>query len=435
MLKIDWRNCVIPGAKRKFVMRQSYTRRTPNPPTSKTGVGKIHVCEDTSYVFVRGRVLNSPGGADGEFEVAVKTAKELAKGSKEGQWPAIINGQAVTVWAKGASRWFPYVIEINGTRLLWSGKTTEIDGKYNFEVQLGSATLWRLGGLGEAWAALLGLFSIFGIIVEVDLLSRNDVANDVIGVHVEQFGARVLSGRCVRRARRCVPRWKAAKNGDEMRRADRAGDVVPDESFVPIFNGMRLETLTVGSDLQVIMYDKVAELKRDKIKEALFRKIWGNVETVTRVEFKMKREFLEECGVRSVADYLGHRKNILAYLARHWFRITEEPVQKNHTIRARMWGVWREIVEALETQFGVAREQIVRVHSQTIDSEQMDKQILGCLASVVAWKAGRDLTEAEAAETLSGEVLRLFSGVYWPDFAARAAKAIAKARKTLGVAQ
>jgi hypothetical protein len=435
MLKIDWRNCVLPGAKRVFNARKNYTRRAAIPLTSKTGVGKIHICEDTSYIYVRGRVLSSPAGADGEFETAVKTAKELAKGSKEGQWPAVINGQAVTIWAKGASRWFPYVVEINGTRLLWSGKTIEVDGKYNFEIQLGSATLWRLGGLGEAWAAMLALFSVFGIIVEVDLLSRNDVANDVKGVHVEQFGARVLSGRCVRRARRCVPRWKTAKAGDEMRRADRAGDVVPDESFVPIFNGMRLETLTVGSDLQVIMYDKIAELKRDKIKEALFREIWGpGVEVVTRVEFKMKRDFLEECGVRSVADYLGHRQNIMAYLARHWFRITEDIVEKNHTIRARMWGVWSEIVEALEVQFGKPREQIVRVHSQTIDTDQMDKQILGCLATVVAWKAGRDLTEAEAAETLSGEVMRLFSGVHWQDFNARASKAIAKARKTLGIA-
>lgn len=428
MLKIDWSRCVF-----RPVQQDVYDCECEgvSPPTSKTGGSTIHLCEDTSYVFLRARIL--PVSL---LVAQVQEAKELAKGSKEGKWPVTLGGRVCEIWAKGASRWFPYVIELNGTRILWSGKTAVDEGKWNFEIQFGSALLWRCGGIGGAFEAIKQWFGAAGICIEGNLLSLNDVACDVVGVDIEQFAARVLSGRCVRRAREVHPFVKGGGVVSAAALAAAAGEGDDVDSFRCVLKGLRLESFTVGgktAPLKVAFYDKVAELKKDKVKQALFREIWGDgVEVVTRCEFKMRREFLADCGVKTVEDYLVHRRQILAYLSRHWFRLTEDPVEKNHTIRARMWSTWAALVKAIETKFGVPRTQVVRLHPVRCDARQLEQQVIGCLATVVAWKRGRDLTAAEALDTLSCEMVRIFGNVEGLDFRERVAKAVAKVQKTLG---
>ncbi len=114
---------------------------------------------------------------------------------------------------------------------------------------------------------------------------------------------------------------------------------------------------TIGSDPQLRVYDKTAELRKaDPVKRDLQQQRWRSIfgslpHDLTRGEFQLRRTALKKLGVLTVADWQARRLSIWSRLTRDFFRFTDGPVDRQHgnQRRAPTWPVW-EAVQALSDQ-------------------------------------------------------------------------------------
>jgi hypothetical protein len=165
----------------------------------------------------------------------------------------------------------------------------------------------------------------------------------------------------------------------------------------------KYETLTLGGDLQVCIYDKRRELekqlKSDPLKVAL---MLGNVlgtdffektSPLTRIEFRFRRAVLKDFGINSVQDLLEKETSLALYCCRKWFRILKDPKKEGHSSRQETAPYWKEIQGFFLLAFpGVEghREEAVRTCKTEIRTTAplLHAQAGGCKASAAVLELG-----------------------------------------------
>ncbi|MDR3197038.1 MAG: hypothetical protein LBU34_04125 [Planctomycetaceae bacterium] len=164
----------------------------------------------------------------------------------------------------------------------------------------------------------------------------------------------------------------------------------------------RLETYTIGSDVELCIYDKLAELAEtgNVEKAALMKKYVfdcaggvGDDSGVTRIEFRLRRDALRPLGIDTVDDLYHKETALVEWLTSHWFRILEKPKVRGHENKAAIHPLWVEVQELFKRYFpgpDKGREAVTWSHnnSVTCEPEALEKQAAGCLASAVALRYG-----------------------------------------------
>ncbi|MDR2115936.1 MAG: hypothetical protein LBP87_06110 [Planctomycetaceae bacterium] len=164
----------------------------------------------------------------------------------------------------------------------------------------------------------------------------------------------------------------------------------------------RLETYTTGSDTELCIYDKFAELSEtgNAEKTALMKKYVfdcgggvGDGSGVTRIEFRLRRAALRSFKIDTITDLYYKEAGLVDWLTSRWFRILEKPKVRGHENTASIHPLWVEVQELFKRYFpgsDVKREPVTwsRNDSVPCDPVALEKQAAGCIASAAALRYG-----------------------------------------------
>lgn len=206
----------------------------------------------------------------------------------------------------------------------------------------------------------------FGVVVGETRMMRADLSVDVSGVHVAEFKAAIMEGRCVHRGK--------------------FGKDFTDET------GLLLRGITVGvdrkSDLQCVIYDKSVQLREPGNEEerAAFLQAWGLADvpaSLVRVEFRVYGEGFQNDDLNA---FLSKPGVYLRQLMSSWLRFTDEPVDRRASQRfgpGAFWGGLRDFAAEF-----IGGDQLGEIgtlgRERVVSQSEMEAQILGL---VVAWAA------------------------------------------------
>lgn len=261
----------------------------------------------------------------------------------------------------------PYVLEGPGF-ILYLGSGRYPSG-YNFNgrFSVGSTALMQANGIGRVYPVIRKALRGLGCRIFEDVVSRTDLAADV-PVAISQFG------RCYERGG-LISRFKSM-----------------DPKHGP---GLRWDGLQCGRGAIVLrVYDKIRELdeKKDDEKRRVMeeRRVGWDGETLTRIEWQLRREKLKEWDCTSTEDWLRLRGSIVEYLMLEHTRLVDEVRDRTHTGRHTMpadcWlnalAAFREVCNSKTPP-----EPIQKVERTGAKVEALVRQALGCLASAVALEA------------------------------------------------
>lgn len=149
------------------------------------------------------------------------------------------------------------------------------------------------------------------------------------------------------------------------------------------------------SEIVLRVYDKKQEMKEKRAteKEMFFIEKWGkNPESVTRVEFQLRREAIAELfsGPTDWQSIKPALPGVYAYLV-NWFRHTEESVEllreSNNQHLAESSSFWKKVEQAADSwrdQFGKIIKTIRDRKQKHLNIAPLVEQAAGCLISVVA---------------------------------------------------
>jgi hypothetical protein len=186
------------------------------------------------------------------------------------------------------------------------------------------------------------------------------------------------------------------------------------------------ETYTLGSDIELCLYDKFAELseKSNVEKTALMKKYVfdcgggvGDGRGVTRIEFRLRRDALRSFGINTITDLFHRESGLAEWLTTRWFRILEKPKVRGHENTATIHPLWVEVQELFKHYFpgsDNAREPVMWSRDDSVKCEPvaLEKQAAGCLASAVALRYGEQTAPEKLRAILHQEVdrhlLRIF---------------------------
>jgi hypothetical protein len=188
----------------------------------------------------------------------------------------------------------------------------------------------------------------------------------------------------------------------------------------------RLETYTVGGDLELCIYDKFAELseKGNVEKVALMKKYVfdcsggvGDGSGVTRVEFRLRRDILRSLKINTIDDLYRKETGLVEWLTSYWFRILEKPKVRGHENVATIHPLWVEVQELFKRYFpgsDKAREPVAWSRSDSVrcEPEALEKQAAGCLASAIALRYGEQASPEDLRVILRQEVDRYLLRIF-----------------------
>ena len=192
------------------------------------------------------------------------------------------------------------------------------------------------------------------------------------------------------------------------------------------FNGYP-QTFRLGGNIQVCLYDKRAEMfammKKNPVKFSLmvqecFGEEWLTQEIpTTRIEFRLRREFLKDVGIDSMDDLLEKEAGLAYYCCHSWFRILAEPKKKGHTHEQETSELWREVQDAFEKWFpGVDghREDVKRNKNKVLrcSEEHLIKQACGCLATAASMSLGVADSAGESLVYALGKIREQASQIF-----------------------
>lgn len=149
----------------------------------------------------------------------------------------------------------------------------------------------------------------------------------------------------------------------------------------------RFNSFSIGSgDVVLRCYDKILEMKQKQqdYKQEFFQEKWGNVDTLTRVEYQLRRGFIKEV-FQEQSDYKHikeHLQEIWKYLTTEWFRLTESPVDRKNKNQSQ--SKTSEFWYQIQRGFGSLRKVIASKRNKKqrhINVPALTKQALGCLFS------------------------------------------------------
>lgn len=267
---------------------------------------------------------------------------------------------------------YRYILEGDGVKLYFhhkpDGGIQPIRLRYGFESLIG-CNLFRVHDDIRQWLGKLGF------VIEKETLSRVDLQ---VMVHREtsEFLRLITSGHMVTKVRK----W--ANHG----------------------NGSSAETFKIGSDIEICIYDKAAEMLKaivsDPIKYGLmtlvcFGQDWyPSAKPVTRIEFRLRRDALKVKGINTMQGLQEIEPALVEWLTTKWFRILAEPKVRGHENKQQVHPIWQEVQSLFHAYFpgvnGIRRE-IPPNSKRQLSCEVMPliKQAGGCLATAIALKFGK----------------------------------------------
>lgn len=250
---------------------------------------------------------------------------------------------------------YPYVLKTGDVTLFLSSRKSDSQIP-NMAVHVGSLT--SQAGVLPFFKTLGRWFRLHGIKILVEKVSRVDFCCD-INRAIGETGIEDDARHITRAAKYALYKQNGSITG-----------------------------VMVGSGSVVLrVYDKLRELQEKRADEKLhfFRKIWGDIDHVTRCEFQLRREALKELDISdtSVKTVMRSTKKIWRYLTEKWFRHTENPVDrknKNHK-RSESSTFWRKVRLA----FGFTRIAAARNRKQRhVNLPSLMKQASGCMVTALA---------------------------------------------------
>jgi hypothetical protein len=180
----------------------------------------------------------------------------------------------------------------------------------------------------------------------------------------------------------------------------------------------QLETYTIGSDVELCIYDKLTELaeKGNVEKAALMKKYVfdlaggvGDGSGITRIEFRLRRDALRPLGINTIDDLRRKETALVDWLTSHWFRLLEKPKIRGHENKATIHPLWVEVRELFKHYFpglDKEREPVMWSHddSVTCTPDALEKQAAGCLASAVSLRYGQQTDPKTLRAILINEI-------------------------------
>jgi hypothetical protein len=318
----------------------------------------------------------------------LETARDSSENEKNNQYITLENWQFL-VYPHGANdgAHYKYVIEGQGIKIYIhsnpKGGIQPIRVRYGFEALVGR-------DLFQVHFALLDFLKSIGFMIEKETLSRVDLQCLFLRP-VEDFLMPVLEGKCVKRAQKMDLRMR----------------------------GSRMETLTLGHQVQLCIYDKLQELatSRDEIKLRLLVEecLGGEVpDHLTRVEFRLRREALKDFGIDTMTALLAKEHAIVEYLTFDWFRLLESRKVRGHENTQKLSDVWQETIARFKEYFpsmeGYRKPLETRdKNALRCTGKDLIHQAVGCLATMAARAKGVFENEV-AAFNYCVDVLREYTG-------------------------
>jgi hypothetical protein len=189
--------------------------------------------------------------------------------------------------------------------------------------------------------------------------------------------------------------------------------VCPAQTYSINGKGKSIDTVTIGQQLQICIYDKRKELfehiQSDPYKFALmvrfcFGTEWLEQEIpVTRIEFRIKREILKAMKIDTLDDLLCKESGLSRYCCNSWFRLLSEQKRKGHSNIQPVHEIWQEVQDLFQKYFpGVDghKKEVNRIYRTKVIScsvESLEKQAIGCLKTAAALRLGSEnaLTDTE----------------------------------------
>ena len=176
------------------------------------------------------------------------------------------------------------------------------------------------------------------------------------------------------------------------------------------------ETLTLGTKVQVCIYDKLAQMPKMGLeKGTLFLKHcigdeWFNSgRPITRIEIRLSRDALKCLGVNTVADLKEREQGIVDLVTHDWFRILEKPKVRGTENAAAIHPTWLRVRELFTTYFSGADVDVKWEKNQSLscDPVALERQALGCISKALAVRFGEQSSRRSTVELGIGWVERV----------------------------
>lgn len=353
--------------------------------------------------------------AEGPFSILMETLYEAQQISRRRpNSPAVIKlgvnpscrGFMGSVEARGSrsGAGFKYVVNIDGVRFLFSGKSSS-EKRPNVMVEAMGGAMLRLGwSASELWRFAESRLRNIGYRIEQHSIARIDAFVDVPGIRAVKFRKAAEAGRCVRRANhvagfsvaseeqlhRSIERSYAAGKQACLEAVERVYDngllaLKKAVSKARMVGEMDLATYgigTKGSGLQVgrcsvvcRIYDKVFQLERFHGERLpVMREVWGVSEDcpVTRVEFQLRGQWLRDYGIRTVDHWEAKCRGAVEYLTGTWFLIAD--YDGHNKDRREVHPMWKRVQACFRQCFGQRRKRLKRV-VPAIDPKSTNRMI------------------------------------------------------------
>lgn len=337
--------------------------------------------------------LSCYGEYDSEYwEQLVKTLEVAQTSAQDQNLPGVplelIPGVEVQVTPSGKGQGFSYakwkikyrgiVFGICNTR-----NSQEVLGqseRFNLNIEISSMPLMTLGEMNlydEIRSIFLGLnYHPYRIVP-----SRVDVCVDLVDVPVSRFANAIQGKRYISRSKK----WTTIEESDQI------------------------QTLKLGSKgAQTILriYDKYEECKPDKIKyDLLVISRWGKEPDpdlgATRVEFQIRRDNLRDLyGIRDFKDLIEKRRSLCDKLTHEFIRLTESVPDPNNSTRSGPSKLWQTVIEAFQAWTGEEIKSCQKREVIGADIDQLKRQTVGCMISLVALRGVIPQDEDELLDEL-----------------------------------
>ena len=147
-----------------------------------------------------------------------------------------------------------------------------------------------------------------------------------------------------------------------------------------------------GDTITVRLYDKIKECF--KAPEA-FEKLndlyaaMGVREHLTRIEFELRRKWLNEYRINTVVDFYAKLPEVIRYLTYSYFRVLER-AKTTHVEKQRTAKWWDDVQRKFELAFNAKYEgqTLERIESKVYSPESLMKQAVGCMKAAFSSLGG-----------------------------------------------
>lgn len=230
----------------------------------------------------------------------------------------------------------------------------EPNSRPNVMIEFRSEALWRLGP-EEVTKIALSLIEVNGGHIIETKLSRVDLCVDFL--MPEKLWSQSLMFYAVTRA----------------------------ISFVPYYSNMKLTGIEIGRGIiSARLYDKPLEI-RQKSKKYWMYDIWGSNEVpkgkkLIRIEFQMRRDVLNQIGLKNVEDLFQKIDGAWSYCTRKWLKFQDQP-ELHHTQQSTLkW--YSEIQDGFKGVQGATP--LVRKKAVSMDKKRLMQQANGLIIALHA---------------------------------------------------